>query len=157
MKKVKITLKPESPGRKFYLFPTAEALYVWTCALEKGEQMQIEGIEELLLEPGGFIEAELRGFEYSYEGGQKFRRLDLVRLGKAQKPKNASGLLVTIHSGWVSGGLLPLRAYTDSDIEVRLLSKEEARLDLPLLFKDDPMPVEEDGSIDVDVDDESEK
>lgn len=153
MKKVKVTLKPESSGKKFYLFPTAEALYVWTCALEKGEKMTVEGIDEFLLEPGGFIEAELRGFEYSYEGGQKYRRLDLIRLGKAQKPKNSSGLLVTIHSGWVSGGLLPMRPYTDADIDVQPLEADAARLDLPVLFKDDPTP-SEDGSVDVDVDEE---
>lgn len=143
MKKVKITLRPGSPGKKFYLFPTAEALYVFLCSLERNEQVQVPGIEEIVLEPGGFIEAELRGFEYSYEGGQKFKRLELIRLGKAQAPKNSSGLLVTIHAGWVSSGLLPMRQWTDSDIEARPLNAEEARLDLPVLFKDDP-PEEED-------------
>jgi len=149
MKKVKIVLRPGSSGKKFYLFPTAEALYVWSCALERNETIQVPGIEELVLEPGGFIEAELRGFEYAYEEGQKFKRLDLIRLGKAQQPKNASGLLVTIHSGWVAGGLLPMKHYSDNDIEARPLAAEDARLDLPALFKDDP-PEE----LDVDMDDD---
>lgn len=147
MKKVKVTLKAASPGRKFYLFPTAEALYVWMCALERNEQIQVPGIEELVLEPGGFMEVELRGFEYSYEGGQKFKRLDLIRLGKGQRPKNAAGLLVTTHTGWVSGGLLPLRSYSDADIDVKPLDQKDAKMDLPVLFKD-----EGEESIDIDVD-----
>jgi hypothetical protein len=150
VRKVKITLKPGSPGKKFYLFPTAEALYVWLCALEKGEQVQVPDIEELVLEPQGFIEVELRGFEYSYEEGQKHRRLDMVRLGKAQHPKNSSGLLVTIHSGWVSGGLMPLRTYSDSDIDVSTLNPASAKLDLPTLFKDEPVEEE----VDVNVEEE---
>lgn len=137
MKKVKITLRPGSPGKKLYLFPSAESLYVWLCALERNEQIQVPDIEELVLEPGGFVEAELRGFEYSYEEKGKFKRLDLVRLGKAQMPKNASGLLATIHCGWVSGGLLPLREYKDSDMEIRLLAEKDARIDLATLFKDE--------------------
>lgn len=154
MKKVKITLRPGSPGKKFYLFPTAEALYVFLCALERNEQMQVPGIEEIVLEPGGFIEAELRGYEYSYEGGQKFKRLELIRLGKAQAPKNSSGLLVTIHAGWVSAGLLPMRQWTDTDIDARPLDTEEARLDLPVLFKDDPPPEEEDVVLEDEVEDD---
>lgn len=164
MKKVKITLRPGSPGKKLYLFPSAEALYVFLCALERNEQTPIiTGIEELVLEPGGFIEAELRGFEYSYEGGSKYKRLELVRLGKAQQPKNSSGLLVTVHSGWVSGGLLPMKRYSDSDIDVRPLPQEEARLDLPTLFKDEPVedadevPIDEEGFDEDNEDDDSDK
>ena len=153
MKKVRITLKEGSPGKKFYLFPNAESLYLFLDALEHGEQLHVPGIEELLLEKGGFIEAELRGFEYAYEGGQKFRRLNLIRLGKAEQPKNSSGLLVTIHSGWVAGGLLPMKTYSDSDIEATLLTIEESeKLDLRTLFGDD----ESDDSVDVDVEDQGE-
>src|SRR5262249_16234470 len=128
--------------------------YVWLCALERGETVQVPDIQELLLEPGGFIEAELRGFEYAYEGASKFRRLELVRLGKAQAPQNASGLLVSTHSGWVSGGLLPMKHYSDLDIDARVLREGEAKLDLASLFGDEPPFPNEDGSIDVDVDDE---
>lgn len=137
LKKVKITLQQHSAGKKFYLFPTPEALYVWLCALENNEQINIPDIEELVLEPDGFIEAELRGFEYSYEGASRSpRRLDLVRLGKAQSPKNSSGTLVTIHKGWVSGGLLPMKTYFDSDIDVRLLDEKDCKIDLGALFND---------------------
>lgn len=139
MKKVKVTLKPGSPGRKFFLFPSAEALYVWACALERNEQVQVDGINELVLEPGGFIEAELRGFEYAYDSATslKNKRLDLVRLGKARTPQNAAGTEVSIHIGWVTGNLLPMRPYSDAHIDVTLLAEHEAKLDLSTLFKDE--------------------
>ena len=150
MKKVKITLRPGSTGKKYYLFPNQESLYLWLCATERNEVLPVPGIEELVLEPGGFIEAELRGFEYAYEEHGKFRRLNLIRLGKASPPKNSSGLLVTIHSGWVSGGLLPLKNYTDSEIESHLITAEEAKLDLPALFKDEN-PAEDEDDVEVEI------
>lgn len=136
MRKVKITLRPSSAGKKFYLFPTAEALYVWLCALERNEHDPIPGLQELVLEPGGFIEAEMRGYEYSHEDGQKYRRLDLIRLGLAQPSKNSAGLTITTYTGWVSGGLLPLRRFTDADVEVMPIDEESSRIDLGELFKD---------------------
>lgn len=137
MKKVKVTLKAGSTGKKFHLFPDSESLYVWACAVERGEVMHVPDIEELVLEPDGFIEAELMGFEYAYEdNSQKFRRLDFIRLGKAQCPKNSSGMLVTIHSGWVLGTLLPMKEYSDSEIEVKPLTTENAILELHVLFED---------------------
>lgn len=153
MKKVKITLKPGSTGRKFFLFPNAEALYVWACALERSETVHVDGIQELLLEPGGFIEAELRGFDYAYdeavEQGQipksvKGKRLDLVRLGKAHQTSNASGLEVSTHAGWVMGNMLPLKRYSDAHIDVVTLNENDAKLDLNALFDDEiPVTIEE--------------
>ena len=137
VKKVKVTLRPGSPGKKFYLFPTPEALYVWLCAAERGEQVTVPDIAELLLEPNGFMEVELRGFEYSHEDGGSYRRLDLVRLGLAQKPQNASGFLVTTHSGWVAGGLLPLRPYSDADVDIVPLSDEESKMRFDVLFAEE--------------------
>jgi len=136
VRKVKITLNPGSPGKKFYLFPTPESLYLWIRTLEGGEKVSIDGIEELTLEPepAGFIEAELVGFEYVYDGGLH-HRLDLIRLGKAEQPQNSSGLLVSIHSGWVSGGLFPLRRYSDADIDIKPITVDESRLDLAMLFE----------------------
>lgn len=140
MKKVKITLKPGSPGRKFFLFPSAEALYVWACALERNEQVQVEGIQELVLEPGGFIESELMGFDYAFEDKvkvDKYKRLDLVRLGKAHETSNASGLQVSTHTGWVMGNMLPMKQYSDAHIEVVPLADGDAKLDLNALFSDE--------------------
>lgn len=155
MKKVRITLNASSTGKKFYLFPSAESLYLWVCALERNESLSVPGLEELVLEPGGFIEAELQGFEYVYEDAQKFRRLDLVRLGKTEQPKNAAGTMVTTHSGWVMGSLLPMKTYSDQNVTIELLSADDkGKLDLPTLFKDD---VPQDESIDVEFEPDEEK
>jgi hypothetical protein len=153
VRKVKITLKPNSPGRKFFLFPSAEALYVWASALERNEQVQVEGIEEIVLEPGGFIEAELRGFDYAYDEGVApgtvpksvtGKRLELIRLGKAHETSNASGTEVSTHSGWVLGNMLPMKRYSDAHIEVVPLNESDAKLDLASLFNDEiPITVEE--------------
>lgn len=153
MKKVRITLKPNSPGRVFHLFPSAEALYVWSCALERGEQVQVEGIQEIVLEPGGFIEAELQGFDYAYEESVspgkiatnlKNKRFDLIRLGKAHETQNASGTEVSTHEGWVMGNMLPLKRYSDPHIDVTLVGASESRLDLAALFNDEiPVTVED--------------
>jgi len=152
MKKVKITLKPNSPGRKFYLFPSAEALYVWACALERGEQVQVDGMQEIVLEPGGFIEAELRGFDYAYDEGVKpgtiptsvkGKRLDLVRLGKAHETQNASGTEVSTHMGWVMGTMLPMKRYSDPHIDVWPINEADGKLDLAALFNDEPVIIED--------------
>jgi hypothetical protein len=145
VKKVKVTLKEGSTGRKIYLFPSPEALYVWACALERGEQVEVQSIEELVLEPGGFIEAELVGFEYAYDSPTsiKNKRMDLVRLGKAQQPDNAAGLQVSTHMGWVTGNLLPLKRYSDAHIDVQPLDDGQAKLDLAALFGDDVAADEE--------------
>lgn len=137
VKKVKVTLRPGSTGKKIYLFPSPEALYVWLCAVEEGEHVNVPNLIEVPLQPGGFIEAELRGFEHAFEGAGRFRRLDFVRLGHAQQPKNASGLLVNIHAGWVAGGLLPMRRYSDADVDVCPLDEQDARLQLHVLFDDE--------------------
>lgn len=135
MRKVKVTLKPESSGKKLYVFNTSDAIASWFQAVERGDLPHVDELEELLLEPDGFIEAELMGFEYVYENNNH-KRYDFIRLGKAQRPKNASGYLVTVHSGWVVGGLLPLRRYSDHDIDVVPITDVESVLDFSTLFKD---------------------
>lgn len=148
MRKVKITLKEGSTGRKFFLFPSAEALYVWACALERNEQVQVDGIQELVLEPGGFIEAELIGFDYAYEhkvSTEGFKRFNLIRLGKAHQTKNAAGLEASTHMGWVMGNMMPIKPYSDAHIEVTPLAAEEEELDLPQMFNDEiPVTTDED-------------
>lgn len=146
MKKVLITLRPGSTGHKFSLFPSPEAVYVWACALERNEQVVIEGIDEFVLEPNGFIEAELTGFEYIYDSERSLahKRIDHVRVGLAQHPKNGAGLEVSTHAGWVTGTLLPLRTYSDPHIDVVPLAAKDERLDLPGIFGDELPPVSDD-------------
>jgi hypothetical protein len=139
MRKVKVTLRPGCPGKTFVLFPDPTSLYVWACSLEKGEQVQVDGKQELVLDQGSFIEAELVGFEYIYDSttSMDHKRMDLVRLGKANLPQNAAGLQVSTYEGWVLGSMLPMKRYTDTNIDVVPLEADEARIDLPALFIED--------------------
>ena len=138
VKKVRVSLNPGSSGRKIYLFSSAESLYVWLTGLENDEHLVVPDLDELLLEPGGFIEVELLGYEYAYEDGSHFHRLNFVRLGKAMPSKNAGGLVVTFHSGWVTTGLLPMKRYSDVDIDVMPLAEGESKIDLDARASDEP-------------------
>ena len=136
MKKVRVTLKPGSSGKKIYMFSNSESLYVWLKSLEADEQVVVPDLEELLLEPGGFMEVELLGFEYAFEVKDRFHRLDVVRIGKAMPSRNAAGLVVTVHGGWVNSGLLPLKSFSDADIEIVPITEEESKIDFETV-KDD--------------------
>ena len=127
-----MTLKPGSSGKKVCLFADVESLYVWLKSLESGECAPVGEREELVLEPGGFIEAELAGFEYAHEEDGKFYRLNFVRVGKASPSKNASGLVVSKHVGWVTDGLLLLRAYSDLDVDVIELQLGDSKINLDI-------------------------
>lgn len=137
MKKVKVTVNEGSLGRTLLLFASPEGAYIWLTEAHADPDIldRIPDVEEVPLLPGEFIEAEWRGCEYAYDGPDHVR-LDLVRFGKAHKPQNASGLLVSVHYGWLSDHILPFRTYKDNDIDVRPLVPEEQQLDLAVLFKD---------------------
>lgn len=137
MKKVKVTVNAGSPGRTLLLFPSPEGAYIWVTEAHADPEIleRIPDVERVALLPGEFIEAEWRGCEYAYEG-QGHVRLDLTRFAKATKPANASGLLVSVHYGWVSEHILPFHAYKDDDIEVLPLAPEDQKFDLAVLFKD---------------------
>ena len=138
MKKVRITVNEGSPGRQFLVFADVEGAYTWLTEAHDDPTVidRIPDVEKVELLPGQFIEAEWRGCEYAYDGPHH-QCIDLVRFGKAYRPQNGSGLLVSVHYGWLSEHILPFRAYKDNDIEVRPLLLEEQKLDLGVLFKDD--------------------
>lgn len=137
MKKVKVTVNEGSSGRTLFLFNNAEGAYVWVTEAGKDPSIvdRIPDVERVVLLPGEFIEAEWRGCEYAYNG-QDHVRVDLVRFAKAQPTQNASGMLVSIHYGWLHDCIIPFRQYKDDDITAFPLVTEEQKLDLPLLFKD---------------------
>ena len=134
MKKVKVTVNEGSIGRTLPVFSDPESAYVWLTS--EALLDDIADVDKVALLPGEFIEAEWRGCEYCYDGPNHVK-LDLVRFAKASQPANSSGLVVSIHYGWVTDCIVPFRTYKDDDIEVRPLTQEEQRIDLTVLFKDD--------------------
>lgn len=138
MKKIKITVNVGSVGRQFLLFPSSEAAYVWLTTVDDHPDVHegMNDVEELNLMPGEFIEAEWMGCEYAHEDGLS-TRIDKVRLAKAHQPQNASGLLVSVHFGWIADCDMPFRDYVDDDITIRRLVEGDHKIDLNALFKDD--------------------
>lgn len=139
VKKITINVTEGSPGRVFFVFPDVESAYTWlTGAHEEPEIIhQISDVDHVTLLPGEFIEAEWRGCEIVYDDKHHTNlRIDFVRLAKASRPSNASGLLVSIHYGWVSEHIMPFRNYADEDVIVTELSSDDAKFDLTVLFKD---------------------
>lgn len=143
MKKVKITLNEGCSNKILMLFPSAEAAYMWSIANEKNVEDEIQyNIEKINLVNDEFIEAEWCGCQFAYEDDDSYVRLDLVRFAKAHKPKNAAkGLIVDTYSGWVEGGIIQFHEYSDVDVIVSLLTKENSVLDLPTLFGDEELTV----------------
>lgn len=141
MKKIKITVNPGSSGRQFLLFPSPEAAYVWLTSVDDHPDIHegMNNVEELNLLPGEFIEAEWMGCEYAHEGSLS-TRIDKVRLAKAHQPQNASGLLVSVHFGWITDCDMPFHDYVDDDITVRKLVQDDQKIDLTVLFKDSDDP-----------------
>lgn len=139
MKKVRITVNPGSEGRTFYVFGSPEGAYIWLTEAYSDPEIieKIPDVEHVSLYPGEFIEAELRGYEYAYDG-QNHSRVDLVRFAKAHELQNASELMTSIHYGWTVDYIIPFRSYKDDDITVCVLGDEDVhKVDLGSLFKDD--------------------
>lgn len=139
VKKVGVSINEGSPGRVFFVFSDPESTYEWLTGGHDNPSIidKIPDVEHVTLLPGEFIEAEWRGCEIVYDNKtQTHMTLDLVRLVRASKPANASGLLVDIHLGWVGDHILPFRPHVDEDITVVALTEETSRLNLDALFKD---------------------
>ncbi len=141
MKKAKVSINEGSPGRVFFVFDDVESAYEWLAgdASDGSPKFidEIPNVDQITLLPGEFIEAEWRGCEFVYDDKNRSHvRLDWIRFVKASKPQNASGLLVSVHFGWVSDHILPFRQFKDADITVDELTSETSTFDFEVLFKD---------------------
>ena len=149
MKKIRIELKSKAKIKPILVFDSSEALYLWLN--DVGAPIKPNGSFIVSLTPGDFIEAEWQGCEYVYEGNDVARRLDYIRLAKSAPTKNASGMLVSIHYGWITADQMQFKNVEDEFSTTRLLlSPDEWRLDLGTLFQDG-----EDGPDGEDGEDES--
>ena len=131
MKKVKVTINDGSIGRTLPVFADPESAYVWLH--EAVALTDIPSVDNVILLPGEFIEAEWHGCEFAYDGSSH-SRLDMCRLAKASPAENSSGLVVSIHYGWVAHCIIPFSTYKDEDITVVPLLDSESKLDLEELF-----------------------
>jgi len=132
MKKVKITVTPGSIGRILPVFATSGDAYVWLMEANKNPNIINElMVDQVVLTPEKFIEAEWLGCEFAYEG-QTHVRIDNVRLAMAAHGSSEP----TTHSGWTVYCIIPFRAYKDDDITVADITEGESVLDMGQ-FNDD--------------------
>jgi len=151
VKKVRIELKPDVAMKSLLVFDSSESLYVWLNDVGAGPQPL--GSFSIDVMTGEFIEVEWRGYEYIYDG-PLVRRLDAIRLAKGSPTKNASGMLVSVHYGWITDDVIAFRDREEQDSFTMLLhSPADWKLDLGLLFADDEQQ-DPDGEDEVEVEPE---
>jgi hypothetical protein len=140
MKKVRVELKAGvNRPKTLLLFESPEALYAWLMRIDDEEPYDSFNVD---LNPGDYLEAEWMGCECVYDGvDTRHIRLDLVRMAKAMPTKNGSGMLVSIHYGWLSSDQMKFKNSADSISRTTLLMTEaDCKLDLPVLFNDEAEP-----------------
>jgi hypothetical protein len=118
------------------LFNDQECAFEWHCEAWRDEDilLKLPSVEEIVLLPHQFIEAEWLGCEYTFDGSQTIR-LDLVRLVRANEPGDIRGMNVSIHYGWTCSTIIPfLDGYIDDDIVVKRITEAECFFALDEMF-----------------------
>jgi hypothetical protein len=138
VKKIKITVNDDSQGKTFTLFPTPEALFVWLTDPDCDED--IPGIEHVKISPGEFIEAEWCGCENIFVTTNEAVTLNMIRLARAHRSENSSGLLVDTFIGWTTKDIVPFKNYADEHVTIqRIDGPDDGLLMLDVLFGDEPI------------------
>lgn len=147
MKKVRITAKKDSLGKKFPIFNSPEALYVWLNDPELQELPRLDPSlgSMILLRPGETMEVEWMGCEF-YTEGNYVLCINQVRLAKTMKIKALdTNKIVGVHSGWTIDKIISFKNGEDTDVKRSKLTKrskhkfniEELFQNRGLLDKDD--------------------
>jgi hypothetical protein len=137
MKKVRITTKKGSVGKKFPIFNSPEALYVW---LNDPELQALPRLDPslgsmILLRPGETMEVEWLGCEF-YNEGDYVLRIDQVRLAKTMKIRALDkNKILGVHSGWTIEQIISFKNGEDDDTKrSKLSSKSKHKFNIEELF-----------------------
>lgn len=138
MKKLRLSLKPESKSWSFVLFDSPEAAYYMV-----GHETQDEDdfCFNVSLSSGDFMEVEWTGMEFVYdEPSNDNMFLERVRLVKSYDTTlgdiTTSGYVET-YSGWLAKGIIPWNKRTHKDVKItRLGTRNKPRLDFSRIFRD---------------------
>jgi len=138
MKKIRITVKKGSMGKKFPIFNSPEALYVWLNdpELQAAQRLEASLGSTVFLRPGEIMEVEWLGCEFFQEDGQFFC-LNHVRLAKTMKIKGLDvNKIVGVHSGWVINDILSFNGGDDEDVKrLKLTPKSKHKFNIEELFR----------------------
>lgn len=152
MKKIRITVKKGSQGKKFPIFNSPEALYVWMHDPELQTAPRLDPAlgSTIFLRPGEVMEIEWLGCEF-FQEGKKIFQVDQVRLAKTMKIKALDvDKIIGVHSGWTSQDIVRFKSGDDLDIKrLKLTSKSRHKFNIEELFharglldRDEEMKVE---------------
>lgn len=122
MKRVLLTIKPGSPGRVLPIFATAEAAYIWRVEAYNDPTVikRVGDVDEVTLHVSDSAYVEWMGCEITNDIRNHII-VDNIRLVKV----NASGDIVSTHSGWTVDCIVPFKDFSDNDINVAVLKSNE--------------------------------
>lgn len=152
MKKVRITVNKGSAGKRFPVFQSPEALYVWKYDPEMHSIFRMDPAlgTMIFLRPGEVMEIEWMGFEYIHDGDVSVR-VDQIRLAKTIKVRALDkNKVVGIYSGWIADDVIKFKSGTDKDVKrLRLTNRSKHKFDISELFASRGLQEEPDESIDL--------
>lgn len=138
MKKLRLSLKPESKEWSFILFDSPEAAY-YMAGYET--QPDDEFCLNVSLSGGDFMEVEWTGMEFVYDDpSSESMFIERIRLAKSYDTTlgdvTAFGYVET-YTGWLPKGTIPWNRRSHKDVKItRLGGRNKSRLDFSRIFKD---------------------
>lgn len=150
MKKIRITVKKGSQGKKFPIFNSPEALYVWLNDPELQTTPRLDPSlgSTVFLRPGEVMEVEWLGCEFFQEDNKTFC-INQIRLAKTMKIKALDvNKIVGVHSGWTTQDIIHFKSGDDQDTKrLKLTPKSKHKFDIEELFQARGFEKEEESKI----------
>lgn len=112
-------------GKKFPIFSSPEALYVWLNDPELKSAPKLDPTlgSTIFLRPGEIMEIEWLGCEF-FQENSKIYQIDQIRLAKTMKIKALDlNKVVGVHSGWTTREIISFKSGDDEDVRRQKLSQ----------------------------------
>lgn len=142
MKKIRISTKKGTIGKKFLVFNSPESLYVW---LHDPDINNVKDLDPSLgtvvhLRGGEVMEVEWRGFENVFEDNKLIMCANLIRLCKEINTSvKFAKPIVGIHEGWVTDEMMPFKTKVGKEFRTTLLTENSRhKFDLDQMFEEHP-------------------
>lgn len=137
MKKLRLSLKPESKNWSFILFDSPEAAYYMAGY---DTQPDDEFCFNVSLSEGDFMEVEWTGMEFVYDDPEENMFVERIRLAKSYDTTlgdiKATGYVET-YTGWLPRGTIPWNKRTHKNVKItRIGGRNKSRLDFSRIFRD---------------------
>lgn len=138
MKKVRIIVKKGAEDKKFHIFNSPEALYVWLNdpELQTAQRLDSSLGSTIFLRSEEIMEIEWLGCEFFQENKQTLC-LSHIRLAKTMKVRGLNiSKLVGIHSGWIIEDIVSFKSGSDGIIKrTKLTDKSKHKFNIGEIFE----------------------